>query len=251
MNILPIIDPEFKGLIPSLSSEEREQLEQNIISKRKCRDAIVLWEGIIIDGHNRYEICVKHGIEFKVEELQLSSREAAKVWILENQLARRNLSKAMRIEVVMLKEELLRKIARKKQSEAGGDKKSEGSLLSKMKQPNDEQYHVRKDIAAESGVSEGTLYSYTQVKEHGSPELLASVQSGELKINTAHRLLTKEIIKQLSRADKMYKFISEAIPPEGLQAANPEMYEKLADLAATLRELISKLAIRPEERSTP
>ena len=65
MSILPNIDPEFKGLIPPLQADEREQLEQNILQACKCHDAIVLWDGKIIDGHNRYEICVKHGIEFE------------------------------------------------------------------------------------------------------------------------------------------------------------------------------------------
>ena len=101
MFALPQIDPELKSLIPPLSIEERIQLEQNILQARKCRDAIVLWQGIIIDGHNRYEICVKHGIEFEIIELPLPSREAAMVWILDNQLGRRNLHAAAKIELAL------------------------------------------------------------------------------------------------------------------------------------------------------
>jgi len=61
---IPLIDKEFKAIIPPLSAEERTQLEQNILSKRKCHDAITLWQDLIIDGHHRYEICISHGIEF-------------------------------------------------------------------------------------------------------------------------------------------------------------------------------------------
>lgn len=241
---LPRIDSELKALIPPLADEEREQLEQNILSKRKCHNAIILWDGIIIDGHNRYEICVKHGIEFKVEEMSLPSREAAKVWILENQLGRRNLNDAMRIEVALMKAEMLRKMAQKKQAEAGGDKRSDkatGSLLSKGPKPPTDSIHVQKAAASDAKVGEGTFYRYMEVKDHGSPELLAGVQSGQMKIGTAHRLLAKEILKQLSRADKMYNFLAKAIPPQGLKAANPDLYNKLANLSVTLKELINRL----------
>ena len=50
------IDPEFKQLIPPLIQTERQQLEDNI-KRDGCREPIALWGNIIIDGHNRYEIC--------------------------------------------------------------------------------------------------------------------------------------------------------------------------------------------------
>lgn len=214
MYIPPTIDHDFKNLIPPLSPEEREQLEQNIVTTGKCYDAIVLWEGKIIDGHNRYEICKKHGIEFQIEELQLPSREAAMLWILENQLARRNLTDAMRIEVALMKEGVLRERARKNQSRAGGAKKSgkdSGSLCTKTTTPEAETIHFSEITAATANVGEGTLHRYLEIKQHAAPELLAQVQSGEVKIGTAHRMLTKEILKQLNRADKMYSFIRETI----------------------------------------
>ncbi len=62
-----IINPKFKELIPLLSSEEYEGLEKSIIIEG-CRDALILWNKAIVDGHNRYEICTKHGIKFKIIE---------------------------------------------------------------------------------------------------------------------------------------------------------------------------------------
>ena len=240
--ILPTIDPEFKSFIPSLLEDEYAQLEQNIVSCGACRDAIILWEGIILDGHNRFEICVRHGIEFKVTEISLASRDEAKLWILENQLGRRNLNDAMRIEIVLLKEELLRERAKKNLSLAGGDRKSP---LSK-KTTVDESIHVQKAMARQADVSEGTFYSYTQVRENGSPELLEQVKSGKLKIGTAHRLLSKQITKQLGIADKMYKFIAQHMPPKDDEPANIHIHDRLAQLPLLLQELISRL----EEQKT-
>lgn len=84
------IDPEFKALIPPLAPEEYAQLEANILQDG-CRDPLVLWDGIIIDGHNRYEICTKHGIGFEKINKTFADRESVMDWMDANQLGRRNL----------------------------------------------------------------------------------------------------------------------------------------------------------------
>ncbi len=87
------IDPEFKSLIPPLGASEREQLEANLLASG-CRDPLVVWKGhnILLDGHNRYEICTSEGIDFKTVDLELPDRNAAHDWIISNQLGRRNLT---------------------------------------------------------------------------------------------------------------------------------------------------------------
>ena len=65
MGILKI-DPEFKSLIPPLTPDERAGLEASILTEG-CRDALIVWGDILIDGHNRYEICTKHNIPYKFE----------------------------------------------------------------------------------------------------------------------------------------------------------------------------------------
>jgi site-specific DNA-methyltransferase (adenine-specific) len=85
------IDPEFAALIPPLAPEEREQLERNILADG-CRDPLTVWDGVIVDGHNRYEICTRHGLLFKTVGIEFFDREAAMDWMDANQLGRRNLS---------------------------------------------------------------------------------------------------------------------------------------------------------------
>ena len=83
-------DNEFQQLIRPLTSEERKQLEANIVADG-CRDPITVWNGIIIDGHNRYEICHKHNIPFNIHKMNFDSREDVIQWICANQLGRRNI----------------------------------------------------------------------------------------------------------------------------------------------------------------
>lgn len=88
-----IVDPEFKALIPPLSPDEYSQLEANILADG-CRDPLVVWAGenVLIDGHNRYEICTRHGIGFNTVEHEFADRDAAMDWMDANQLGRRNIT---------------------------------------------------------------------------------------------------------------------------------------------------------------
>ena len=69
-----IRDPEFSRFVPPLSKKELELLEQSIL-REGCRDAIVTWNGVILDGHNRYTICTRHGLPFNTKEILLESRD--------------------------------------------------------------------------------------------------------------------------------------------------------------------------------
>lgn len=88
------IDSEFKRLLPELSSAELTQLEANILQEG-CRDPIVVWNGTIVDGHHRYEICKRNKLLFNVVQMAFSSREEAMRWICLNQMGRRNLSQEL------------------------------------------------------------------------------------------------------------------------------------------------------------
>lgn len=85
------IDNEFKNLIPPLQPEEYRQLEENILNEG-IRESIITWNGIIIDGHNRFEIAEKHNLIFSTIEKEFADREEVKDWIDKNQLGRRNLT---------------------------------------------------------------------------------------------------------------------------------------------------------------
>jgi hypothetical protein len=87
------IDTEFKNLIPPLSSDEKLQLEANI-KEFGCLDPLIVWriENILLDGHNRYEICTREQIPYKIVEIEIADREAAICWIANHQLGRRNIT---------------------------------------------------------------------------------------------------------------------------------------------------------------
>lgn len=91
-------DREFQNLIPAISDDERKQLEANIIEAGGVRDPLTLWirddnDWVILDGHNRFEICQRLRFPFPYHEVEFDTRDEAADWIDKNQLGRRNLSK--------------------------------------------------------------------------------------------------------------------------------------------------------------
>lgn len=84
------IDKEFQTLLAPLSNEELAGLEQDIL-RDGCRVPLDVWQGILVDGHNRYSICTKHDLPYSTVEREFDDREAVKTWIIRNQLNRRNL----------------------------------------------------------------------------------------------------------------------------------------------------------------
>jgi hypothetical protein len=88
-----VIDPEFKSLVRPLTGDEHAQLEENLVAEG-CRDPLVIWqeEGVLLDGHNRHVICTAHGVPYTTKPISLPDRDAAKAWVIRNQLGRRNLT---------------------------------------------------------------------------------------------------------------------------------------------------------------
>jgi len=153
-----------------------------------------------------------------------------KIWIIENQLGRRNLNAAQRIELALCKADVLREQAKENLSKGGGDRKSPSPKVDSPTDPIDFQ----KAIAKEADVGNGTMQRYMQVKESGNPALLEQVQSGELKIGTAHRMLMPEIKKQMREADKMLAYIQERLPLDD-EKSNRVIHERLKQLAEQIR----------------
>ncbi|AFZ11344.1 hypothetical protein Cri9333_0364 [Crinalium epipsammum PCC 9333] len=89
-----IIDPEFQSLLPALTKEERQQLEHNLIATGRATDPIYVWKGhnIVIDGHNRYELCIRHNLPFEITLIELENTEAVKLWMFKHQQGRRNIT---------------------------------------------------------------------------------------------------------------------------------------------------------------
>ena len=172
------VDPEFRAIVPPLTDDERRELEQSILAEG-CRDAVVTWDGIIVDGHNRYDICTAHSIPFRTVPRDFTDRDAAKVWILTNQLGRRNLPPYVQIELREKRRALLRDEGRERMSEGG---KLKGS--SNVDKPS---HDTQKQLAADVGVGTGTVARAQYVIEHAPEVIKEQARAGEFSVNQAYK----------------------------------------------------------------
>jgi len=148
------IDPEIQSLIPSLKPDEMAKLRESILEEG-CRDPLVVWKdhGLLLDGHNRYAICQELGKPYSVLELEFPDKDHAMLWILKNQLGRRNLSDYQFNLMVGKEYELEKKVS------WGGDRKSETVKENQLHQSDgdDSQKETAEILAKEHKISPRTV----------------------------------------------------------------------------------------------
>ena len=182
------IDPEFQGKIPPLTFEELEQLEKNIVNDGKVINPIIVWNGLIVDGHNRYTILQKHpDIPYTVHEKAFASRYEAIIWICKNQLGRRNLTPEQKKYLVGKQYEA------EKRSHGANDgfRGNQHELVSAGKRHLPTGTQTCKRIAKDNGVGktyvkDAELYAKgVDAAEEAVPGTRQKVLSGEVKLTAA------------------------------------------------------------------
>lgn len=177
------IDPEFESKIPPLTEDEYQQLAENIISEGVVLMPLIVWNGTIVDGHNRYKIVQEHPeIIFTVHEKDFDNRYEALVWICNNQLGRRNLTPVQKKMLVGDRYEA-EKMAH------GGDRKSEEAKSSGQNDhlKSASEGATRRRISEETGTSESYVKRASQFSqgataaEEVSPGFRQEVLSGKVK----------------------------------------------------------------------
>ena len=191
------IDSEFKALIPSLSGDEYNLLEESILAEG-CRDALVIWNDAIIDGHNRYEICTRHGLDFNTTPMAFESRADVKIWIVKNQLGRRNLQPFVRVELAKLIEPEIKEKARENQLSGLKQFQDNGPVLQKSAE-RVESIDTREEIAKVAGVSHDTVAKVSKIIEKAPEEVKQRIREGDLTINKAYNYIKRQEVQEKAK----------------------------------------------------
>lgn len=204
------IDRDIKALIPPLAPEELAQLEANLKADG-CRDPLVVWkeEGVLLDGHNRKAICEKQGITFEVTELSFPDKNAARVWVIQNQFGRRNLSPFARSELALELEGIFAAQGLENKRE-GGREKGRGKLLQNSAKAID----TRSEVAKLAGVSHDTVAKAKVIREKASEDDKQALREGKKTINQVHKKIRTE-----EKVEAVRKLAAEAkakAPSDGL-----------------------------------
>lgn len=238
------IDKEFQSLIPPLTAEEYAGLEESILSEG-CRDALVMWGDTLIDGHNRYEICTKHGIPFDTVEMDFPTRDDVIVWIIKNQFGRRNLPAYERARLALRLKPVISEKAKANQLQ--GLKQN-----STVSQKSVERIDTQKELATVAGVSHDTIAKVEKIETEAPEQIITASRKGEISVNTAYQVTKlepeerQEVSERIEQGEKPKEVVQEVIhrPHVLNNSGNNEWYtpEKYIELA---REVLGVIDLDP------
>lgn len=190
MNIT--INQELRAYIDPLTTHEYEALERSILSEG-CRDALVLWGEVLIDGHNRYAICQKHNLQFAtVQNNRFGSIQDVMLWMIDNHLARRSVSDFQRGVLALRKKEIV--ASRAKLNEPASDEQDPASPATAEPKPK----QSREELAKIAGISSNAITQIEKIQKAATPELVEAVRAGTISINAAATIASLPSEQQLA-----------------------------------------------------
>ncbi len=251
------IDPDIQFLCRPLEEGERSALEKDI-ETHGCLQAIIYWEGqdIIVDGHNRYEICNRIGKPYECKPMSFESKEDAMNWVIDHQLGRRNLSTD---DISYLRGK--RYITEKKVAHRPSDKE--------LHQSDGVPGETAKRIAEQTGVSQATIErdarhaeAIDKLREEVSEDFGKKVLSRKVKLSKQDiielsksedkKALAAEIEKgkKLSEAKQIVKPLDVVSPEAELNTPKkPEQDERIVKAVKHLRSAFKSLnGVRTADR---
>lgn len=196
------INSELQDLLQPLTTEEYSLLENSIVTANGCREPLIVWGSILVDGHNRYEICNKHNITFTTSSIAFNNIEESKDWIDRNQAGRRNMTADFEMVVIG-------RIFNRTKKPQGGT----GANQHKQKDKTCPSASTAKKLGEKYGLHPNTVKNYGKFADEveKDPELKKAVKEGR-KAAKDYKKGKKKAKKQQERQSKIDKSKSMKVP---------------------------------------
>jgi hypothetical protein len=208
-----VINEELKAYIDPLTPDEWDALERSILAEG-CRDALVLWGDVLVDGHNRHAICSKHGLPFRtVQNPRFKSMDDVHLWMIDQHLGRRSVSDFQRGVLALRKKEIV--AAKRVQAiqaapmpeDAVAASADDGGAVpgptstAPISYSVPESLNTREAIAKAARLSSSQVVLIEKIQKQAAPELVAAVKSGEISINAAAAVASLPVEEQVAAAN--------------------------------------------------
>lgn len=184
-----IVNEELKAYIDPLTQDEHDALERSLLAEG-CRDALVLWGDVLIDGHNRYGICSKHGIPFNtVQNTRFKSMDDVHLWMIEQHLGRRSVSDYQRGVLALRKRDILETRRRAEQEQLRREREGEAApsaTADNDSPPWDPAPKLSKaDLAREAKLSPSQVTMIEKIHDHATAEVIEAMRVGAISLSAA------------------------------------------------------------------
>ncbi len=249
------IHDELRAYTDPLTASEYAALERSILAEG-CRDALVLWGDVLIDGHNRYAICRQHGIEFKtVQNDSFASLEEVMLWMIDNHLARRSVTDFQRGMFALRKKAILAvraKEQQEKQPQPQPEAQPESHADAAAAPVAQPALSTREEVARAAGISSNAISRIEKIQKTAAPQLVEAVRLGTISLNAAAAVAELPVEEQVAAVvagkkelQQVAKQVREAkSPPKPIRA------EPAASTAPTPQGDVAALAARIAELET-
>jgi len=198
-----VVNEELKAYIDPLTPEEYEALERSILAEG-CRDALVLWGDVLVDGHNRYGICRKHDIAFQtVQNERFRSMEDVHLWMIDQHLGRRSISDFQRGVLALRKREIVSARRARAPADDGAAAASAAPPATGHAQASADAgapLDTREALARAARLSNSQVVMIEKIQKQAAPELVAAVKSGAISLNAAAAVATLPAEQQVAAA---------------------------------------------------
>ena len=225
----------FENVVAKHSDRELEMLTENIL-EHGVLDAIKVWGNVIIDGHARYHICKEYGIPFETKEMNFNSEGEAIIWIIKNQLGRRNLTPFQRCEMVLKFEPEIKVEVERRRRAAISVYRSTGIKLEETSNPR-KSMAILADMA---GVSRTSMNMVRKILEIGDEETKRRVRAGEISIRFAYNSLLCKYVPA-SQSEEAEEAEKAAVPFETISQSIRELIAKVSDGSASPKVIVEEL----------
>ncbi|MBC5784627.1 plasmid replication/partition related protein [Ramlibacter sp. USB13] len=185
-----VVNEELQAYIDPLTPDEYRALERSILAEG-CRDALVLWGDLLVDGHNRYAICRKHGLPFQtVQSTRFQSMEDVHLWMIDQHLGRRSLSDFQRGVLALRKREIVAARLARTEPEAASEVSAPDAAPADAPAPveapaAETQETTREALARVARLSSSQVMQIEKIHKRAAPEVVAAVKAAEISINAA------------------------------------------------------------------
>jgi hypothetical protein len=226
-----VVDEGLKAYIDPLTPDEHDALERSLL-KEGCRDALVLWGELLVDGHNRYGICQKHGIPFQtVQSTLFQSLEDVHLWMIDQHLGRRSVSDFQRGVLALRKREILGRRQSAVSVAPSTDESAPEAAPAEAAVTVSPPIKSREDLARAARLSAAQVVQIEKIQKQAAPEVVAAVKSGVISINAAAAVASLPAEEQVLAAQGGKEQLREAAKRvrETKRRAKPEASDALVD----------------------
>ncbi len=205
MHTQPItVNEALQAYIDPLTADEYAALERSLLTEG-CRDALVLWGDVLVDGHNRYGICQKHGLPFQtVQNARFKSLQEVHLWMIDQHLGRRSVSDYQRGVLALRKKDLVDEQRSRALAQSTSDSTAQSpgtaSAQSSASAEPLEPLHSRQAIAKAARLSSSQVVMIEKIQKQAAPEVVAALKAGSISLNAAAAVASLPANEQVAAA---------------------------------------------------